>query len=411
MGFLISLYGKKVKYKTYQECVMKISQFQAGKFQSIHAYDYQYFLPEPIDHSFEIDSGDLQVQLEKSTRLLGELNAMARMVPDIDLFIMSFINNEATLSSKIEGTQTELDDVFKAENDINVEQKDDWLEVRLYIDTLNESIKKLDKLPISMRLIKQMHKTLLSSGRGKNKSPGEFRTSQNWIGGTSINNADFIPPHQHFLYELMSDLEQFLHTRNSVPDIIKIAIIHYQFETIHPFLDGNGRIGRILIPLYLVSKGLLSKPLFYMSAFFEANKDDYYKKLMNARLKNDFSDWIMFFLRGVEQTAKHGIETLMAILEMKNNLTKKIHDESGNRSSNNLRLFDELFKTPFIQVNQVKEKLCVSPTTAKYIVDDLVEIGVLKELTNNKRNRLFAFQPYLSLLNKPFPIQNDDKKI
>jgi Fic family protein len=307
---------------------MKISQFQAGKFQSIHAYDYQYFLPEPIDHSFEIDSGDLQVQLEKSTRLLGELNAMARMVPDIDLFIMSFINNEATLSSKIEGTQTELDDVFKAENDINVEQKDDWLEVRLYIDTLNESIKKLDKLPISMRLIKQMHKTLLSSGRGKNKSPGEFRTSQNWIGGTSINNADFIPPHQHFLYELMSDLEQFLHTRNSVPDIIKIAIIHYQFETIHPFLDGNGRIGRILIPLYLVSKGLLSKPLFYMSAFFEANKDDYYKKLMNARLKNDFSDWIMFFLRGVEQTAKHGIETLMAILDMKNNLTKKIHDES-----------------------------------------------------------------------------------
>lgn len=390
---------------------MKISQFQAGKLQSIHAYNYQYFLPESINHNFEIDSGDLQVQLEKSTRLLGELNAMARMVPDIDLFIMSFINNEATQSSKIEGTQTELDDAFKAEKDINAEQKDDWLEVILYINTIKKALEKLDDLPISVRLIKQMHQALLSSGRGKNKMPGEFRTSQNWIGGTNIENADFIPPHQDFVHELMSDLEKFLHDRNSVPNIIKIAIIHYQFETIHPFLDGNGRIGRILIPLYLVNKNLLSKPLFYMSAFFEANKDDYYKKLMGVRLKGGFSAWVMFFLKGVEQTAIHSIETLIAILDLKNNLAKQIQSESGNRSSNNLRLFDALFQTPFIQVAQVKEKLGVSSTTAKYIVDDLVEMGVLQELTNNKRNRLFAFQPYLSLLNKPFPMQNDDKKI
>ncbi len=411
MAFLISLYGKKVKYKIYQECVVKISQFQTGKLQSIDAYNYQYFLPESIDHDFEIDSGNLQVQLEKSTRLLGELNAMARIVPNIDLFIMSFINNEATQSSKIEGTQTELDDVFKAENDINVEQKDDWLEVALYISTIKEAIEKLDELPISVRLIKQMHETLLSSGRGKNKMPGEFRTSQNWIAGTNIGNAEFIPPHQRFVPELMSDLEQFLHQRNSTPDIIKIAIIHYQFETIHPFLDGNGRIGRILIPLYLIDKGVLSKPLFYMSAFFESNKDSYYKKLMDAKLKNNFSDWILFFLKGVEQTARHSIETLIEIINLKDSLSQKIRKESGNRSSNNLRLFDELFQTPFIQVSQVKEKLCVSPTTAKYVVDDLVKIGVLQELTNNKRNRLFAFQPYLSLLNKPFPIQNDDKKI
>lgn len=382
---------------------MKISQFKTGKFQSIGAYDYQYFLPESIKHSFEIDNGELQVQLEKSTRLLGELNAMARMVPNIDLFIMSFINNEATQSSKIEGTQTELDDAFKTENDINVEQKDDWLEVLLYIKTIKNAIEKLDKLPISVRLIKQMHKTLLSSGRGKHKMPGEFRTSQNWIGGTNIGNAEFIPPHQDFISALMSDLEHFLHEQNNVPDIVKIAIIHYQFETIHPFLDGNGRIGRILIPLYLVNKGLLSKPLFYMSAFFEANKDAYYKKLMDARLKNDFSTWIIFFLKGVEQTTRHSIETLMAILDIKDKLTKKIQNESGNRSSNNLRLFNELFQTPFVQVGQVKEKLGVSSTTAKYVVDDLVEMGVLQELTNNKRNRLFAFQPYLAILNKPFP--------
>ncbi|CAC9598524.1 Fic domain protein, Pden_3305 type [uncultured Gammaproteobacteria bacterium] len=384
---------------------MRISTFKAGRFQSIDAYHYKYFLPEFINHSFEIDSGPLQVQLEKSTRLLGELNAMARMVPDIDLFIMSFINNEATQSSKIEGTQAELDDAFKTENDINMEQKDDWLEVFLYIDTIKNAIKKLDELPIGVRLIKQMHKTLLSSGRGKNKMPGEFRTSQNWIGGTSIDSAEFIPPHQNLVSELMSDLEHFLHKQNSVPDIIKIAIIHYQFETIHPFLDGNGRIGRILIPLYLVNKGTLSKPLFYMSAFFEANKGAYYKKLMNARLKNEFSDWIMFFLKGVEQTAEHSIETLVEIMNLKSDLTKKIQNESGNRSSNNLRLFNELFQTPFLSVGQAKEKLSVSSTTAKHVVDDLVKMNILKELTKNKRNRLFAFQPYLSILNKPFPIK------
>ncbi|MBA5249925.1 hypothetical protein MNB_SUP05-SYMBIONT-4-943 [hydrothermal vent metagenome] len=382
---------------------MKISQFQTGKPQSIDAYNYQYFLPESINHNFEIDNGDLQVQLEKSTRLLGELNAMARIVPDVDLFIMSFINNEATQSSKIEGTQTELDDVFKVEDDIGIEQKDDWREVKLYINTINKAIEKLDELPISVRLIKQMHAILLSSGRGKDKMPGVFRTSQNWVGGTNINNAEFIPPHQNFVPQLMSDLEQFLHKKNSTPDIIKIAIIHYQFETIHPFLDGNGRIGRILIPLYLIDKGVLSKPLFYMSAFFEANKDNYYKKLMNARLKNNFSAWVLFFLKGVEQTAKHSIDTLMAVLDMKKKLTEKIYNESGNRSGNNLKLFEVLFQTPFIQVSQVKEKLAVSPTTAKHIVDDLVEMKILQELTNNKRNRVFAFQPYLSLLNKPFP--------
>ncbi len=209
----------------------------------------------------------------------------------------------------------------------------------------------------------------------------------------------------------MLDLEQFLHKRNSVPGIIINCHYSLTIRDCPLFFDGNGRIGRILMPLYLVDKGLLSKPLFYMSAFFEANKDNYYKKLMGSRLKNNFSDWIMFFLSGIGQTARHGIETFMAILDMKNNLTEKIHNELGNRFSNNLRLLDELFETPFIQVNQTKEKLCVSSTTVKYIVDYLVEIEILQELTNNKRNRLLTFQPYLSLLNKPFPIQNDDKKI
>ncbi|CAC9992003.1 Fic domain protein, Pden_3305 type [uncultured Gammaproteobacteria bacterium] len=403
MGFIISLYGKKVKYKTYQECAMKISQFQAGKFQSIHAYDYQYFLPESINHSFEIDSGNLQVQLEKSTRLLGELNAMARMVPNIDLFIMSFINNEATQSSKIEGTQTEIEDLFKKESDIKIEQKDDWLEVKLYIDAIKEAINKLDEIPISTHLIKQIHKTLLSSGRGVEKMPGEFRTSQNWIGGNNINTADFIPPHHDFVNELIGDLENFLHSQHPVPEIIKIAIIHYQFETIHPFLDGNGRVGRILIPLYLVSNNLLSKPLLYMSAFFETNKNSYYQKLMKVRVNNELLDWLLFFLKGVEQTAEHSIEILNEALDLKTNLTQTIRGNTGNRANNNLKLLEKLFQMPYIRVEDVREQLEVSSATAKNIVDDLVRVEILEELTKNKRNRLFAFKPYLNLLKKPFP--------
>ncbi len=382
---------------------MKISQFQSGHFQSIHAFDYQYFLPNEIDHLFEIDDGLMQVQMEKSTRLLGELNAMARMVPNIDLFIISFINNEATQSSKIEGTQTVIEDAFKKESDIKIEQKDDWLEVKLYIEAITQAIDNLDTMPISTRLIKQIHKILLSSGRGMEKMPGEFRTSQNWIGGSNINSADFIPPHPDFVNKLMGDLENFLHSQHLVPDIIKMAIIHYQFETIHPFLDGNGRVGRILIPLYLVSNQLLSKPLLYMSAFFEANKNSYYQKLMNVRMDNKLSDWLLFFLKGVEQTAKHSIEILNDVLDLNDRLTQVIRDNTGNRAHNNLRLLEKLFQTPFVNVEDVRVQLEVSSATAKNIVDDLVRVEILKELTENKRNRLFAFRPYLNVLNKPFP--------
>ncbi|CAB5494984.1 hypothetical protein BTHERMOSOX_1255 [Bathymodiolus thermophilus thioautotrophic gill symbiont] len=382
---------------------MKISQFQSGNFQSINAFNYQYFLPNDINQLFEIDDSLIQVQMEKSTRLLGELNAMARMVPNIDLFIMSFINNEATQSSKIEGTQTAIEDSFKKESDIKIEQKDDWLEVNLYIKAITEAINKLDEMPISTRLIKQIHEILLSSGRGVKKMPGEFRTSQNWIGGNNIDTADFIPPHHDFVNKLMGDLENFLHSQHLVPDIIKIAIIHYQFETIHPFLDGNGRVGRILIPLYLVSNNLLSKPLLYMSAFFETNKNSYYQKLMKVRMDNELSNWLLFFLKGVEQTAKHSIEILNDVLNLKDNLTETIRENTGNRANNNLRLLEKLFQMPFINVEDVRVQLEVSSATAKNIVDDLVRVEILKELTENKRNRLFAFRPYLNLLNKPFP--------
>lgn len=385
---------------------MKISKFKAGIFQSKHdgkCYEYQCFLPNSINHTFEVDNNNLQVQLEKSIHLLGELNAMTRLIPNIDLFIMSFISNEATLSSKIEGTKTEIEDSFKKEEDIKIEQKDDWLEVTLYIDAMRTAINNLNNLPICMRLIKQAHATLLSSGRGKQKPPGEFRISQNWIGGNSIQDANFIPPHQDDVYELMSDLEKFLNNKIAIPEIIKIAIIHYQFETIHPFCDGNGRIGRMLIPLHLVNKKLLSKPLLCMSAFFEVNKNEYYQRLMQVRMKDDLLGWLLFFLKGVEITAKHSIRVLIETLDLKKSLTKKIQEKTGFRSVNNIKMFERLFETPFVRVEDVKTELLVSATTAKNIVDDLVRVDILDELTGNKRNRLFAFKPYLQLLKKPFP--------
>jgi Fic family protein len=384
---------------------MKISQFKSGKYISnnLHAYCYKYFLPEKINQPIDIDNSKLQVQLERSTRLLGELNAMALMVKNIDLFIMGFINSEATLSSKIEGTQTNIEDSFKGKQEVSIEKKDDWEEVMLYIKAINYSIDALQELPLSTRLIKKTHKILLSSGRGKHKMPGEFRISQNWIGGNSIEEADFIPPHHTYINELMSDLEKFIHSEFLIPDIIKIAIAHYQFETIHPFCDGNGRIGRMLIPLYLVHKKILSKPLLYMSAFFEANKQLYYDTLTKVRDNNNITEWLLFFLKGVEQTSLHSINTLKTTLELRENLLQKIHTSTGSRSNNNSRMLEQLFLTPFVTIDNVAKKLNVSTTTAKNIVDDLVRIKILTELTKQKRNRLFAFAPYLNLINKPFP--------
>ncbi len=381
---------------------MKITNFKAGNIESIYSYDYEYFVPEKINHSFEIDNSKVNVKFETAARLIGELNAMARLVPNIDIFILSFIGNEATLSSKIEGTKTEIDDIFKTKEDIKLEDKDDLEEVMLYIQAVNSAIEGLDKTPISTRLIKQAHKTLLSSGRGKNKMPGEFRTTQNWL-GPSLKNAEFIPAHQSLVNELMSDLEKFLHNQDIlVPDLIKVAVAHYQFETIHPFCDGNGRIGRMLIPLYLVDKQLLSKPLLYMSVFFEKNKTLYCQKLMQVRQFNDLSGWLLFFLTGVEQTAKHSIKVLTNILNLKEKLTSKISSKT-NRVTNNLKLLEKLFQEPFIRVKDVEIGLEVSSSVAKNIVDDLVRVEVLKELTGNKRNRIFVFSSYLELLKTPFP--------
>ncbi|MCK4689818.1 MAG: Fic family protein, partial [Candidatus Marinimicrobia bacterium] len=261
---------------------MDIKDFISGNW--LKGYQYRYFLPERINHAFVISDSKLQAKIEKTSFRLGELNSFAKLVPNIDWFIRSYVMKEAVTSSRIEGTKTSIEEAFICEIDINPEHRDDWEEVNQYVKAVDYALKELKNIPLSNRLIKETHNILLSNVRGKYKTPGEFRITQNWIGGTSIQDAVFVPPSSEHVKGLMSDLEKFLHNQDIfIPHLIKIAIAHYQFETIHPFLDGNGRIGRLLITLYLVSVGILEKPLLYTSDFFEKNKSLYYDKLTFAR--------------------------------------------------------------------------------------------------------------------------------
>ena len=250
---------------------MKVENFKSGIWQS--QYQYKSFEPILVNIEWRWENPLINAMLERANKVLGELNAFSLIVPDIDLFIQMHITKEAQTSSRIEGTQTAFDEAVMPEEHIAAEKRDDWREVRNYVNAMNEAVAELEKLPLSNRLLKQTHATLMSGVRGKSKQPGEFRISQNWIGGSSLADAAFIPPHQNRVPDLMGDLEKFWHNETiTVPHLIRIAISHYQFETIHPFLDGNGRIGRLMIPLYLISHGLLEKPSLYMSDFFERNR-------------------------------------------------------------------------------------------------------------------------------------------
>lgn len=275
---------------------MKVENFKSGTWQS--QYQYKSFEPALVNVEWRWENPQINTMLERANKMLGELNAFSLIVPDIDLFIQMHITKEAQTSSRIEGTQTAFDEAVMPVEHIAAEKRDDWREVRNYVNAMNEAVEELKNLPLSNRLLKQTHATLMSGVRGKMKQPGEFRLSQNWIGGSSLVDAAFIPPHQNRVPDLMSDLEKFWHNDNiNVPHLIRIAISHYQFETIHPFLDGNGRIGRLMIPLYLISHGLLEKPSLYMSDFFERNRASYYDALMKVRIGNDLTHWLLFFLK------------------------------------------------------------------------------------------------------------------
>lgn len=335
--------------------------------------------------------------LEKATRALGELNAFSLIVPDIDLFIEMHIVKEAQTSSKIEGTQTGIDEALMSEQHIRPENRDDWREVRNYIDAVNIAIAELKNLPLSNRLLKETHTILMRGVRGDHKQPGEFRSSQNWIGGSNLADAAFIPPHHESVPMLMGELEKFWHNEEIVvPHLIRIAISHYQFETIHPFLDGNGRIGRLLIPLYLVSHGLLAKPSLYLSDFFERNRASYYDALMRVRISNDLSHWLRFFLNGVAQTASKGRDVFQRILALRTEVEQTAMD-MGKRASLARHAIHLLYRKPVLDAADLGTALEISTPTANSLIKGLIEKGVLIETTGQQRGRIYAFNRYLDL--------------
>lgn len=371
-----------------------MKNFQSGQF--INQGYYKSFEPNFINKEWEIFDMQILNLLSKADRHLGRLDMYSEYV-NIDLFVSMHIAKEATQSSKIEGTQTNMEDAFLDKEDIALDKRNDWEEVQNYISAMNEAVKMLHSLPFSSRLIKQTHKILLQGVRGEHKLPGDYRKSQNWIGGASINDAVFVPPNFNSINDLMSDIEKFANNElNALPDLLKIAIIHYQFETVHPFLDGNGRVGRLLITLYLVSKGILKQPILYLSDFFEKHRTLYYDNLMRVRTHNDLSQWLKFFLTGVIETAQKGVKTFDAILQLQKSIDEKIKGLKS-RSSDAKLVIDYLFTKPIINAAMVTKTIDKSPASAYKLIKSLEELNIIKEITGAERGRLYMFADYIGL--------------
>jgi cell filamentation protein, protein adenylyltransferase len=375
---------------------MNINDYQAGQYED--RYEYKAFVPESICHEWLVADSELTELLGRADRALGELNAFSQLIPDIDFFIQMHVAKEATQSSRIEGTQTNIEDAFKDADDLRPEERDDWSEVQNYIRAINTAISSLETLPLSSRLLRETHAELMQGVRGEHKQPGEFRASQNWI-GVSLKNAVFVPPHNERVPDLMSDLEKFLHTdEHFIHPLLRIAIAHYQFETIHPFLDGNGRLGRLMISLYLASEGLLHKPALYLSDYFERNKTAYVDHLMAVRQGNHLRDWLIFFLYGVEETARGSADVFRAVIELKQGIERDVLPRfSARRQDNAHVLMRQLYAHPVIDVKWVTNILNTTTNTASTLVDDMVKFNVLVEITGQRRNRLFVFNDYINL--------------
>ncbi len=363
-------------------------------------YAYESFVPHSVNREYAFQDSRILTLLEEATRHLAELNAYSDLVPDVDFFIQMHVRNEAVKSSKIEGTHTDISEAVLSEKEIEPEKRNDWQEVQNYITAMNYGIKKLEKLPLCMRLLCETHAKLMHGVRGENKQPGEVRLKQNWIGGVSIKTASFIPPHQDDVPELLKDLEKFWNDKNNLimPDLIKVAISHYQFETIHPFNDGNGRIGRILIVLHLMQMGILSKPTLYLSDFFDKHKSAYYDALMFVGERDDLDQWILFFLSGVVETAKKGRSIFQDIIELRSQYEQKLLNLGGRAKTAN-KLLQFSFSHPAFDTVTVSDYLNISRSSANILVKQMSSMGILKESTGFSRNRIFTLHQYLDLFN------------
>lgn len=361
------------------------------------------FVPHPLPPTPPLQLTEQRLQvLERATLALGRLDSVTLLLPERDLFLYAYVRREAVLSSQIEGTQSSLAQLllFELEEAPGV-PIDDVVEVSSYVAALNHGLKRLrEGFPLSNRLIREMHAILLQTGRGSAKSPGEFRRSQNWIGGTRPGNAAFVPPPPDHVQDCMAHLERFLHGEgNPYPALVKAALAHVQFETIHPFLDGNGRIGRLLIAFVLHHDRLLSQPLLYLSLYFKQHRAEYYRLLDLVRAEGDWEAWLDFFLEGVEQTATNAVQTAKRLLGLFQQDERSIQ-QSQRRASTTLRVFRVLCERPLVTVNQVRKRTGLSFPAAAKSLRMLEDLGIVREVTGQRRNRVFAYQKFLAVLSE-----------
>jgi len=364
-------------------------------------HNYKAFIPNPLPPKpqLNLDSETIEI-LSKANTAIGRLSGISEALPNPDLFVAMYVRKEAVLSSQIEGTESSLEDVLEYESENRPKTlPNDVVEVVNYVKAINYGLKRINDLPLSLRLIKEIHAELMQGVRGGDKTPGEFRKTQNWLGskGCTLNNARFIPPPPHEMIQVLGELEKYMHFKFSYPLLIECGLIHFQFETIHPFLDGNGRIGRLLITFFLCHKEILRKPLLYLSHYFKQNRVEYYDKLMAVREEGDFESWIKFFLQGIANVAEEACETSNKIIDLKKKDKNKII-ESYKETSKVAIFHEKLFDKPVVSINDIAKIMNTTFPTASDICMKLVEADMLKEITGKERNKLFAYKKYLDIL-------------
>lgn len=402
------LHNKRyIYYETYYEDTVSAAMNKAnrgGRYIS-QPTGYRAFLPAPLPPDPPVDiSGELREVLSEADYALGRLDGAVLTLPSPDLFVFMYVRKEAVLSSQIEGTQSSLQNLLAAEAQLNdPEAPADVGEVVNYVRAMNHGLARLSDLPVSVRLIREIHAELMRGGRGGRLTPGDLRTSQNWIGpsGCTLREATFVPPPPHEVPTALADLERFLHAQDGLPPLVRVGLAHAQFETIHPFLDGNGRIGRLLITFLLTEKELLARPVLYLSHYFKRRRAEYYDSLQGVRDAGDWEDWLMFFLRGVTEVSHEAAHTAAGILRVREECRAQILDGMGRAAPNGHRILERLFDHPIVAVATVRDWLGVTSAGANTLVHRLVDAGVLREITGYARNRRFRFDPYMRLFEEP----------
>jgi Fic family protein len=389
----------------------EIKKGRIGKYVKssiVSGESFNSYIPSNLPPELPIDLSEIYPLLDKANTALGRLDGISLVLPDPGLFLYMYVRKEAVLSSQIEGTQSSLSDLLLFENNGQSSNNlfDDVTEVSSYVAAMNYGVERLKKLPLSLRLIREAHEKLMNNSRGSNKNPGEFRTSQNWIGGSRPGNALFVPPPAEKLMDCLDNFEKFLHDEKvKMPILIRAAIAHVQFETIHPFLDGNGRIGRLLITLMLCNDGILKQPSLYLSLYFKAHRQEYYNHLQNIRETGDFESWIKFFLTGVEKTANNAVTTAKCIIDLFEHDSYSVENCMPCGTAT-LAIYKYLQKNPITNTGKIKKECEISLPTILRNMKNLEHLGIVQEVTKKERHKIFVYKKYLEILNDGEPINN-----